>query len=139
MKPDRRQFLVKSGTTLGLSVASPGVLSLVDALAAPGAPSNQKPTDVGASALPHEKRPLYNTNLQTAVGLGDEPPGFLDNIGQLKTRNAEVQVEIGLASPRSGQSRVLAVAPGWIPADRDFGGPYLARLPALGHIHLASG
>ncbi len=95
MKPDRRQFLVKSGTSLGLTVASPGVLSLVNAFAVPGTDSNQKPTDVVFAPLAHDKRPLYNTNLQTATGLGDEPPGFLDKSGQLKTRNAEVQVEIG--------------------------------------------
>jgi hypothetical protein len=38
---------------------------------------------------------LYNTNLQTAIGLGDEPPGIVDTFGQVKTRNAEVRLEIG--------------------------------------------
>ena len=95
MKPDRRQFLVKSGTSLGLTVAGPGMLSLVNAFAVPGTDSSQKPTDVVSAPLAQEKRPLYNTNLQTATGLGDEPPGFLDKSGQLTTRNAEVQAEIG--------------------------------------------
>ncbi|MGO9272591.1 MAG: hypothetical protein ACLQOO_20550 [Terriglobia bacterium] len=100
MKPDRRQFLVKSGTTLGLTVASPGVLSLVNALAVPGEPGNQEPKNVGAAKLSPAKHPIYNTNLQTVIGLGDEPPGFLDRFGQLKTRNAEVQLEIG-SPPRA--------------------------------------
>ena len=95
MKPDRRQFLVKSGTTLGVTVPGPGGLALLNAFAVPGTDSNQKSTDVVPSLSAHEKRPLYNTNLRTLTGLGDEPPGFLDKFGQLKTRHAEVQVEIG--------------------------------------------
>jgi hypothetical protein len=94
MKPDRRQFLVKSGTALGLTVASRGVLPLVNALATPGARSNEEPTE-NATNLSHEKRALYNTNLQTAIGLGDELAGILDKFGQLKARNAEVRLEIG--------------------------------------------
>lgn len=97
---DRRQFLVKSGTTLGLSIASPGMLSLVNTLAAPGGLQNPVPAKAGAAKLPHERRPFYNTNLHTLIGLGDEPPGFLDKLGQLKTRNAEVQLEMG--SPSTG-------------------------------------
>src|SRR5271157_868810 len=99
MKPDRRQFLVRSGTSLGLTVASPGVLSFVNALAVPGEPGNQEPKNVCAAKSP-AKGPIYNTNLHTVIGLGDEPPGFLDRFGQLKTRNAEVQLEIG-SPPRA--------------------------------------
>ena len=95
IKANRRQFLVKSGTTLGLTVASRGVLPLVNALAVPGAPSNQEPSDVGAANLSHERRPLYNANLQTAIGLGDEPPSLLDKFGQMKSRNVQIRVEIG--------------------------------------------
>ncbi len=109
IKPDRRQFLVKSGTSLGLSVASPSVLALMNAVAVPGAASNQEPAGVVPAPLAHQKRPLYNTNLQTLTGLGDEPPGFLDKFGQLKTRHAQVQVELGashgtMAKAESSQS-----------------------------------
>jgi len=92
-RPNRRHFLLKSGTSLGLTVAAPGVLSLIDALAAPGAETPSK--QAGAASPAAGRRPLYNTNLQTATGLGDEPAAFLDKFGQLKTRHAEVQVELG--------------------------------------------
>jgi hypothetical protein len=119
MKPDRRQFLIKSGTTLGLSAASPGVLSIVNALAIPGAASNQPPTEVGVANLPDEKRPLYNTNLQTAIGLGDEPPGLLDKFGQLKTRNADVQLEIGAPSqPLTKAGWLQSLQDGYLPIVR---------------------
>ena len=95
IKPDRRQFLVKSGTSLGLTVASPGMLSLVNALAAPGTLNSEEPKNASAVTMPHKNRPFYNTNVHTVIGLGDEPPGFLDKLGQLRAHNAEVQLEIG--------------------------------------------
>jgi hypothetical protein len=94
-KPDRREFLTKSGITLWSAVAGSHMTSLLNATADSARPNK------GAAAeaeSPQPQRPLYNTNLQTAVGLGDEPPGILDKFGQLKTRHAEVQLDIGSLS-----------------------------------------
>jgi hypothetical protein len=94
----RRQFLLTSGTTFGLSLIPPRLVSAVGAVADPAfAGSQQSQTAYGADRQ-HSARPLYNTNLQTAIGLGDESAGILDNFGQLKTRNCEVEFELGIPS-----------------------------------------
>jgi len=113
-RPNRRNFLLKSGTSLGLTVAGPGVLSLIDALAAPGSETPAK--QAGAASTVPGRRPLYNSNLQTATGLGDEPAGFLDKFGQLKTRHAEVQVELG-SPPQALTKEACAqsLASGYLP------------------------
>ncbi len=99
-KTDRRQFLLKSGATLGLSMSHSGMLSLANALNDTGAPGAHESANASSSKPSSVRRPLYNTNLQTAIGLGDEPPGILDKYGQLKTRHTEVQ--LGIGSPAEG-------------------------------------
>ena len=44
---------------------------------------------------------LFNTNLQTAIGLGDETPGIVDRFGQLDSRHAIVALQIGTTSLES--------------------------------------
>jgi hypothetical protein len=115
-KSDRRQFLVKSGTTLGLTVASPCVLSLVKTLAAPSGTEEQLAAKAKSATPFPVRRPAYNTNLHTLVGLGDEPPGFLDKFGQLKTRNAEVQLQLGSPLTTVNQAEWLqSLQDGYLP------------------------
>jgi hypothetical protein len=96
-KPGRREFLAKSGITLGFAAAGAHITSLLNATADPAASDEGAPTAAGETQSPQSERPPYNTNLQTAIGLGDEPAGVLDKFGQLKTRHAEVQLDIGSA------------------------------------------
>jgi GH15 family glucan-1,4-alpha-glucosidase len=104
-RPDRRQFLVKSGITLGLTTAGPRMTSLLSAMADSGTPNRGEPSTAGETKSPQAHRPFYNTNLQTAIGLGDELAGILDKFGQLKTRNAEVQLEIGSPPKRPAKAK----------------------------------
>jgi len=39
--------------------------------------------------------PLYNADVQTAIGLGDELASIVDRFGQVKSRKAAVNVELG--------------------------------------------
>jgi hypothetical protein len=89
---NRRQFLAKSSTALGVAVMIPSANSLVKALAAPVVAAGE-----AAGADPGGKSaPLYNTNLRTAIGLGDELPGIVDKFGQLlRGRNAATRLELG--------------------------------------------
>jgi hypothetical protein len=106
-KPARREFLTKSGITLGFAAAGSHVTSLLNAAVVSAAPNKAESTNAGETQSPQPQRPLYNTNLQTAIGLGDEPPGILDKFGQLKTRHAEVQLDIG-SSPQGPQDLTKA-------------------------------
>jgi hypothetical protein len=88
-KTNRRQFLATSGTALGLAVtaaeARPHAASARRREAGGAAPGG----GAGGASAAGSPTALYNTNLQTAVGMGDEPAGMVDQFGQLKTRHVE--------------------------------------------------
>jgi hypothetical protein len=95
-KTNRRQFLVKSSTAFGLTAVNPGVNSFMGALAARVDASGEPPAASSRSDLRGKSAPLYNTNLRTAIGLGDELPGIVDKFGQLlRSRNAATRIELG--------------------------------------------
>ena len=85
-KRDRRQFLQESGLVLGFAALNPQMNPAAYARIL-SAGNNSSP----AKNLP----PLFNTNLQTAIGLGDETPGIVDQYGQLDSRHARISLDIG--------------------------------------------
>jgi hypothetical protein len=89
----RRQFLAGTGAAFGLAATNTTLSALVESLACSDGASDPRSTMGGSSKSPAAQ---YNTNLRTAIGLGDEPAGILDKFGQLKTRHAEVELEIGM-------------------------------------------
>ena len=111
--PNRRQFLVKSGVALGLATAGVDASSRTAALAEPASAGGSSPTGASATSSPSV---LYNTNLQTAIGLRDQPPGIVDKFGQLKTRNVETTLEIGAPlQPVTGMEWSQSLAGGYAP------------------------
>ena len=93
--PNRRQFLVRSGMALGLASKVIHPDSLTSALEEPQGPAAgsgiERPGQLSGSHAP-----LYNKNLRTAIGLGDEPAGIVDKFGQvLRSRNAALRIELG--------------------------------------------
>lgn len=54
-----------------------------------------KPLLADANAASKELPKLFNSNFQTAIGLGDETPGIIDQFGQLDSRNAMISLNIG--------------------------------------------
>lgn len=90
---NRRQFLAKSSTALGAAMVVPGANSLMAALAVPLVAAEE----AARSGPGGKSTPLYNTNLSTAIGLGDELPGIVDKFGQLlRSRNAATRLELGV-------------------------------------------
>ena len=87
-KRDRRQFLQDSGLVLGFAAFN----SPINAVSLPDGNNHSS-----AKGLPQ----LFNTNLQTAIGLGDETPGIVDRFGQLDSRHAIVALQIGTTSLES--------------------------------------
>ncbi len=61
--------------------------STVDTLPSPGQDDMSSPAA--------DPKPLYNVNLQTAIGLGDERASVVDGFGQIKSRNVWIRYEIG--------------------------------------------
>ncbi len=93
---NRRQFLAKSSTALGLAAMTPSANSLMEALAAPMVAAGKAATAFAGPDSGGRSAPLYNTNLRTAIGLGDELPGIVDKFGQLlRSRNAATRIELG--------------------------------------------
>ncbi len=85
-KRDRRQFLQESGLVLGFAALNSQLNPAAYArILSDG--NNSTP----AKNLP----PLFNTNLQTAIGLGDEAAGIVDQYGQLDSRHARISLDIG--------------------------------------------
>ncbi len=78
---NRREFLVGSATAALVLKASGYGLGLGSALDS-RLSSDGKPS------------PLLNYNCSTAIGLGDEPAGILDQFGQLRGRNAQVLLDL---------------------------------------------
>ena len=83
---NRRHFLHQSGLALGCVALNPKTRLFAE----PTAPGSQ-------TASQNTSKKFYNTNLQTAVGLGDETPGIVDEFGQLDSRNAMISLEIASA------------------------------------------
>jgi hypothetical protein len=107
---NRRQFLLNSGAALGLANVGLNVHL-------PAAPFAQAPRAAQAP-LPGPNNPalLYNTNLQTAIGMGDEPPGIVDKFGQLRTRNVQTTLELGSPlAPASGLEWSQSLRGGYAP------------------------
>ncbi len=106
---DRRKFIQGSGLVFG----SAALTSQMDAFARVnrllgGNTPQTPPMNEGSSskALPS----LCNNNIQTAIGLGDETPGIIDQFGQLDSRNATFCLDIGgfpYASPDLKWSQAL--------------------------------
>src|SRR3984957_16974384 len=100
-KRDRRRFLQESGLALGFAALNSQLNPAAYArILSDG--NNSSP----AKNLP----PLFNTNLQTAIGLGDETPGIVDQFGQLDSRHAILALQIGttpLESPNLHWSQTL--------------------------------
>ena len=92
-KVDRREFLQGSGLIVGSAMLT----SQMDAFARVsrlfGGNTIRALMNEGSSseALPS----LSNTNVQTVIGLGDETPGIIDQYGQLDSRNATVDLNVG--------------------------------------------
>src|SRR5271166_2107191 len=92
-KVDRREFLQGSGLIVGSAMLT----SQMDAFARVsrlfGGNTIRVLMNEGSSseALPS----LANTNVQTVIGLGDETPGIIDQYGQLDSRNATVDLNVG--------------------------------------------
>ncbi len=94
---NRRRFLAGSSTALGLTAVNPGVSSFIDALATRANVAEKLPGAFSGSDPGGKSAPLYNTNLRTAIGLGDELPGIVDKFGQLlRSRNAATRLELGV-------------------------------------------
>src|SRR5271165_5384875 len=91
---DRRKFLHGSGFVLG-SVALKSQVGAFAGLSRLGGGNTIQalPMNEGSSseALPS----LSNTNVQTLIGLGDETPAIIDQYGQLDSRNATVDLNVG--------------------------------------------
>ena len=114
--PDRRQFLVKSGLALGLNTVSLKVGSLMNAFADSGKSAPTALSTLRGSESADSLTPLYNTNLSTAIGLGDEPVSLVDKFGQLKTRNAETRLELGSpAQPVEAAEWSQSLVEGYLP------------------------
>ena len=110
---NRRQFLVRSGAALGLATArvnsKSSIAAFDNALSA-----DESPAPVATA--PSSPSILYNTNLQTAIGLRDQTPGIVDKFGQLKTRNVETTLEIGTPlQPVTGMEWSQSLAGGYAP------------------------
>jgi hypothetical protein len=77
---NRRQFLIRSGVAAGLVAQVTSPKHLLKALAAPGSDSQ---TPAAEKSFSNPPAALYNTNLRTAIGLGDEPASTVDKYGQI--------------------------------------------------------
>ena len=97
--PNRREFLVGSSMVLGLTanVLAPDLFSLMRSAEASAASAlNEEP---GKDPSPRTAKPPYNTDLRTAIGLGDEPPSTVDNYGQLLWTRRAVYSRMQFGSP----------------------------------------
>ena len=92
-KLSRREFILASGGMVGATTLlseTPYILT------------------AGNESLPANSREqvslsspsLYNADVQTAIGLGDELASIVDQFGQVKSRKAEVNIELG-SPPRA--------------------------------------
>lgn len=60
--------------------------------------------------------PLYNADVQTAIGLGDELASIVDRFGQVRSRRAEVRLDLGTPPrPVSGCEWSQSLENGYLP------------------------
>jgi hypothetical protein len=63
--------------------------------------------------------PLYNADVQTAIGLGDELASIVDRFGQVRSRRAEVRLELGTPPrPIAGCEWSQSLENGYLPIVR---------------------
>lgn len=92
----RRGFVKSVG--LGIGLLGVGVVPGSSATNKEGALGHPSGEDVfRSSSDPHL---LYNVNLQTAIGLGNERASVVDGFGQMKSRHVWVDYEIGTPRKR---------------------------------------
>jgi hypothetical protein len=87
----RRGFIKDLG--LGIGILSAGAAP--ESVSASTGDGAQRPEKQRLPQPNSERGPLYNINLQTAIGLGDERASVVDAFGQLKSRHARLECEIG--------------------------------------------
>jgi GH15 family glucan-1,4-alpha-glucosidase len=98
----RRNFLLKSGRIVGATtLLSETHYKLMAGSQSRRINSRQQSSSSGG--------PLYNADVRTAIGLGDELASIVDRFGQVKSRRAEVHLELGthgrpVSSCQSSQS-----------------------------------
>jgi hypothetical protein len=98
-KYDRREFLQAGGIVLASTHPLFGLRNLATVFDnREGLRDAQTPTAQSLS--------LCNTNLQTAIGLGDKTPGVVDGFGQLDSKNAKITWDVGEEAPTSSGTRV---------------------------------
>jgi hypothetical protein len=94
--PNRRQFLVRSGVALGLAAKAAQPDMLINGNARVPAAANGPCIDEPVPIVQGNSGPLYNRNLRTAIGLGDELASIVDKYGQIvRSRNAGLGLEFG--------------------------------------------
>jgi hypothetical protein len=87
----RRGFIKDVG--LGIGILGAGITP--ESLYGSTGDGAQRPEKQKLPQPNSERGPLYNINLQTAIGLGDERASVVDAFGQLKSRHAWLEYEIG--------------------------------------------
>ena len=92
---DRRQFFVNSGLAVGLTASGSAFRSLAEAASHTWETNKIASSVEETPEIPSSSAGLYNTNLRTLIGMGDEPPGLLDKFGQLDSRHARVRLAMG--------------------------------------------
>jgi GH15 family glucan-1,4-alpha-glucosidase len=80
-KIDRREFILNSSGIVGVT----SLLSDSSGMLMAGQSGHQN----------SHVSPLYNVDVQTAIGLGDELASIVDRFGQVRSRKAEVNMELG--------------------------------------------
>lgn len=117
-KYDRREFLQAGGIFLA---STHRLFGFRDVAALPNDGGN---ADLREAQAPTAKPAgLFNTNLQTAIGLGDKTPGIVDGFGQLDSKNAKITWDIGAEVVKSSNTRLWQTdVEGYLPVARDLGG-----------------
>lgn len=94
--PNRREFLFGSGMFLGLAANAASADLTFPSAAETAAASTPGGETKAHPALQRQDGP-YNTNIRTAIGLGDEPASTVDKYGQLlwTRRAAHSRVQFG--------------------------------------------
>src|ERR1039458_1170521 len=105
----RRKFILASGGIVGATT----LLSETPHKLMAG--SQSLPAHSGEQAS-SSGPPLYNADVQTAIGLGDELASIVDRFGQVRSRRAEVRLELGTPPrPVSGCEWSQSLENGYLP------------------------
>ena len=81
--------------TVGLGIGLLGVGAAPGSSAANTSNALGNPNEQNSPHSTSDPHPLYNVNLQTAIGLGDERASVVDGFGQIQSRHVWVHYEIG--------------------------------------------